>query len=179
MKTQSIKEKQKKAFEVMKGDFKYKNPMQAPRLSKVVISVATGRAHDPKRNELVADRLSKITGQKASLRGAKKSVASFKIREGDPIGVMVTLRGKRMYGFLDKLVNVAIPRMKDFRGLEKKSIDEMGNFTTGLKEHTIFTETSNEDLRDVFGMAVTVVTTGKKKEETAVFLELLGFPFKK
>ncbi len=176
---ENIKDKEKKAYLSMKDEFGYKNPMQAPRLMKVVISSGTGKSKDPKRNDLVVDRLTKITGQKPSLRGAKKSIASFKVREGDPVGVMVTLRTGRMYGFLDKLINVAIPRMKDFRGLEAKAIDEIGNYTMGLREHTIFTEATNEDLKDVFGLAITVVTTAKSAKEAKAFLDLLGFPFKK
>jgi len=176
---ENIKDKEKKAFAEMKSGFGYKNPMQAPRLVKVIISSGTGKSKDPKRNELVLDRLTKITGQKPSLRGAKKSIASFKVREGDPVGVMVTLRTGRMYGFLDKLINVAIPRMKDFRGLEPKAIDEIGNYTMGLREHTIFTEATNEDLKDVFGLAITIVTTSKSAKEAKAFLDFLGFPFKK
>ncbi|MCX6738510.1 MAG: 50S ribosomal protein L5 [Candidatus Parcubacteria bacterium] len=176
---ETIKDREKKAFELMKSEFGYKNPMQAPRLAKVIISSGTGKSKDPKRNDLVIDRLTKITGQKPSLRGAKKSIASFKVREGDPVGVMVTLRSGRMYGFLDKLINVAIPRMKDFRGLETKAIDEIGNYTMGLREHTIFTEATNEDLKDVFGLAITVVTTAKNAKEAKAFLDILGFPFKK
>jgi large subunit ribosomal protein L5 len=176
---ENIKTKEKKAFAVMKTEFGYKNPMQAPRLVKVVVSSGTGKSKDPKRNDLVVDRLTKITGQKPSLRGAKKSIASFKVREGDPVGVTITLRTGRMYGFLDKLIDVAIPRMKDFRGLDTKAIDEIGNYTMGLREHTIFTETSNEDLKDVFGLAITVVTTAKNAKEAKAFLDILGFPFKK
>lgn len=175
----TIKSRQAKAFDAMKGAFGYKNRMQAPRLVKVVVSVGVGKAKDPKKNELVSDRLAKITGQKPSVRGAKKSIASFKVRQGDPVGVMVTLRGERMRKFLDKVINIAIPRMKDLRGLERKSIDEIGNYTFGIKEHTIFTETANEDLKDVFSMAVTLVTTAKNKKEAEAFLELLGMPFKK
>ncbi len=176
---ETIKDREKKAFELMKSEFGYTNTMQAPRLVKVIVSSGTGKSKDPKRNDLVIDRLTKITGQKPSLRGAKKSIASFKVREGDPVGVMVTLRSGRMYGFLDKLINVAIPRMKDFRGLEAKAIDEIGNYTMGLREHTIFTEATNEDLKDVFGLAITVVTTAKNAKEAKAFLDILGFPFKK
>lgn len=175
----TIQEKQKNAYESMRSAYGYKNPMQAPKLAKVVVSVGVGKARDPKRNTLVMDRLAQITGQKPSLRGAKKSIASFKVRQGDPVGVTVTLRGERMRKFLDKLINIAIPRMKDFRGLSRKGIDELGNLTIGIKEHTIFTETSNEDLKDVFGMAITVVTTAKNKKEAEDFFELLGFPCKK
>ena len=112
----SVKEKQKEAFDVMKGEFGYKNKLAVPRLVKVVVSSATGRAKDKKRNELVMAHLTKITGQKPSLRSAKKSIATFKVRQGDQIGVAVTLRGARMEGFLDKFINVAVPRTRDFRG---------------------------------------------------------------
>jgi hypothetical protein len=109
----------------------------------------------------------------------KMSVASFKTREGDPIGVAVTLRGARMFGFLDKVLNVSLPRTKDFRGLNRTSVDDIGNMTFGIKEHTIFPEIKDEELKDVFGMAVTMVTTAKTKEEATAFFELIGIPFKK
>jgi large subunit ribosomal protein L5 len=125
------------------------------------------------------DRLAKITGQKPATRGAKKSIASFKIRIGDPIGVMVTLRGARMYGFLDKLINVAIPRTKDFRGIERKVVDNIGNMTMSVKEHTIFPETGDEDIKDIFGLGITIVSTAKNKAEATDFFELIGIPFKK
>lgn len=177
----SVQEIQKASFEKLKNEFNYKNVMAAPHLQKVVISVATGTAvkKDRKRNEFVMDRLSKITGQKATLRKAKKSVASFKTREGDPIGVAVTLRGARMFGFVDKLLNVTLPRTKDFRGINRTSVDNIGNITFGIKEHTIFPEIKDEELKDVFGMAVTLVTTAKTKEEATRFFELIGIPFKK
>jgi large subunit ribosomal protein L5 len=178
---ETTKEKQKKSFGVMKTAFKYKSSMSAPKLTKVVVAVGTGSGikRDKDRNKFIMDRLAKITGQKPSVRGAKKSIASFKVREGDPIGVMVTLRGARMYGFLDKLINVAIPRTKDFRGIERKIVDNIGNLTMSIKEHTIFPETGDEDIKDIFGMAVTIVTTAKTKAEATQFFELLGFPFKK
>lgn len=163
----------------MKGQFGYKNPMQAPRLVKVVISTGVGSLKDKKKLELIADRLSKITGQKPAPRSAKKAIATFKSREGDLVGYQVTLRGSRMCEFLDKLLNVALPRTKDFRGLKGESIDEMGNYTIGVKEHTIFPETSDEELKDVFGLAITVVTTSNDKKVTRAFLEYLGFPLKK
>jgi large subunit ribosomal protein L5 len=177
----SVKEVEKKAFEQLSKEFGYTNVMAAPRLTKVVISVATGSAmkKDRHRNDLVLDRLAKITGQKATLRKAKKSVASFKTREGDKIGVAVTLRGDRMFGFLDKTLNVALPRTKDFRGVNRTSVDNIGNITFGIKEHTIFPEIKDEELKDIFGMAVTVVTTAKTKEEATRFFELIGIPFKK
>jgi len=177
----SVKEKEKKAFESLKEKFNYKNPFVAPRLVKVVVSSGTGKMSqsDKKRNEFVADRLSKITGQKLSPRVAKKSIASFKVRQGDTIGFSATLRGKRMYGFLDKLLNVALPRTRDFRGILLNAIDEMGNITIGVKEHIVFPETVDEELKDIFGIAITVVTTAKNKEEARAFFKHLGFPFRK
>lgn len=161
--------------------FGYKSKLQAPRLMKVVVSVGTGSAVKkmPNRNETVADRLAKITGQKPALRGAKQSIASFKIRQGDPVGLSVTLRGARMQHFLDKLIHIALPRTKDFRGIDPKAVDEMGNLTIGIKEHTIFPETSDEDLRDVFGLSVTLVSSARKKETAHAFFTHLGIPFKK
>ena len=175
----SIKEKQAGAFDAMKADFGYKAKLAAPRLVKVVVSATTGRAKDKNRNEMVMGRIAKITGQKPSLRSAKKSIAAFKLREGDKIGVAVTLRGARMIGFLDTFFNVAIPRTRDFRGYDKKSIDEMGNLTLGVKEQTIFPEVADEDVKDLFGLAVTIVTTAKTKEEAARFFEIIGTPLKK
>jgi len=174
-----IKDKEKKVFETLKGTFKYKNVMQAPKLSKVVVSVGVGSVKDKKKIQLIENRLAKITGQKAAVRVAKKSIASFKSRQGDISGYQITLRGSRMREFLDKLLNIAFPRTKDFRGLSAKGIDEMGNFSIGIKEHTIFPETSDEELKDVFGMSIVIVTTSKTKEETKALLDVLGFPFKK
>lgn len=175
-----VKELEKNTFKALKDTLGISNIMAAPRIEKVVISVGVGRlTKDKKRLELIEDRLALITGQKAAARGAKKSVAAFKIRQGDKIGFQVTLRGPRMYDFLDKLIHVALPRTRDFRGLSAKAIDEMGNFTIGIKENTIFPETSDEDLRDVFGFAITVVTTAKDKKSAEVFLRHLGFPLQK
>jgi large subunit ribosomal protein L5 len=173
--------KQASAYEKMKADFGYTNVNASPKITKVVISVATGSdmKKDRNRNKLVLDRLTKITGQLPALRKAKKSVASFKLREGEEIGVMVTLRGKRMYSFLDKLFTVSLPRTKDFRGINRSGIDMMGNFTFGIKEHTIFPEIQDEEIKDVFGMAVTLVTTAKNKDEAGAFLDILELPFKK
>ena len=154
--------------------------MQTPRVKKVVVSVGVGKmAKDKQKVDLVADRLAKITGQKPSPRGAKKAIASYKTRVGDKVGLVVTLRGKRALDFLNRLVHVALPRTKDFKGLSKEAIDEMGNYTLGIKEHTVFPETADEELKDVFGMAVTVVTSAKNKKEALSYLSHLGFPFKK
>ncbi len=178
---ETTKQKEKKVFNTLKSKYGYKSTMAAPHFVKVVVASGTGTGikRNKDYNEFIMDRLAKITGQKPSTRSAKKSVASFKIRQGDPIGVMVTLRGARMYGFLDKLINVAIPRTKDFRGINRKSVDDIGNMTMSIKEHTIFPETGDEELKDVFGMAVTMVTTAKTKEEATDFFEAMGVPFKK
>jgi large subunit ribosomal protein L5 len=177
----TVKEKAQKSYEILKPKFGYKNTMAAPRLLKVIVSSGTGAAmkRNNKHNELVADRFSKVTGQKAATKGAKQSIASFKIRQGDPVGVMVTLRGPRMYAFLEKFLNIALPRTKDFRGYNSSSVDSIGNLTLGIKEHTIFPETADEDIKDVFGLSVTLVSSAKTKEEGIAFFELLGVPFKK
>lgn len=175
---QLTKEKQKRAFEALKGALSYTNPMQAAQIEKVVVSTGTGKIVDKSKLELIPDRLAKITGQKAAPRGAKKSIATFKVRQGDTVGYQVTLRGARMRDFLDRLLNIALPRTRDFRGLSPDSIDEMGNLSIGIREHTVFPETADEDLKDVFGFAVTVVTTAKTREEARVLLEHLGFPLK-
>lgn len=177
----TTKELEQGAYEQLKGQFGYTNKLSAPRLTKVVISVGTGSGlrKDRNRNTLVIDRLTKITGQKAALRAAKKSVASFKLRQGEAIGAIVTLRGKRMYDFLDKLIHVSFPRTKDFRGIPETNVDSLGNMTTGIKEHTIFPEIHDEELKDVFSMAISIVTTAKGCEEALAFFKLLGMPFKK
>ena len=177
----TVKEKENMVFEKMKNNFHYKNVMATPKMQKVVLNVGTGTAmkKDKNKNETISDRLAKITGQKSTTRGAKQSVASFKTRQGDPIGVVVTLRGKRMYAFLEKFINVALPRTKDFRGISRNSVDDIGNLTIGVKEHTIFPETADEDIKDVFGMSVTLVCTAKNKKEGTALFELLGIPFKK
>ena len=181
MKHTTVKEKEAEAFQKMKSVFHYKNVMAAPKLKKIVLNVGTGTGikKDKNRNDFVSDRLAKITGQKPANRGAKKSISSFKVRQGDPIGVIVTLRGKKMYAFLEKLVNIALPRTKDFRGINRSVVDNIGNLTIGIKEHTIFPETADEDIKDVFGLAITLVSTAKNKEEGMAFFELLGIPFKK
>ena len=169
---ETLKEKSKK----IPG---YKNPMQQPRISKVVISVGVGSFKDKNKFKIVEDRLARITGQKAAPRGAKISIASFKSRTGDIVGYQVTLRGARMFEFLDRLVHIALPRTKDFRGIPLTAADEMGNYTLGIKEHNIFPETTDEELKDVFGLAITIVTTAKSKDEVIKLLTHLGFPFKK
>lgn len=176
---ETIKQKQEKAFDALKEQFGYTNVMQTPRLQKVVVSSGVGKIRGDKRKaELIADQLAVITGQKALVRPAKKSIASFKVREGQLSGYQVTLRGPRMHAFLDKLIHVALPRTRDFRGI-KGNMDAMGNYTLGIKENAIFPETADQDIKDVFGLSVTVVTTAKTPEETKAYLTYLGFPFKK
>ena len=174
-----VKEKQNKTFESLGKKLGYVNKMQAPKVEKVVVSIGIGSLKDKKKIDLISDRLQKITGQKPAIRESKKSIAAFRVREGDPVGFQVTLCGKRMFDFLDKLFNVALPRARDFRGLSRKAVDDMGNYSIGLKEHVIFPETSDEDIKDVFGMAITIVTTAAGKEEAISFLEHIGLPLKK
>lgn len=175
----SLKEKQNKAFAALKETLGLKNVMQTPKVMKVVLSSGTGSFKDKNKNKIVEDRLTKLSGQKVMLKIAKKSVATFKVRQGDPVGYQVTLRGQRMFDFLNKLVYIALPRTKDFRGLSSNAIDSMGNFTIGMKENTVFPENADEELKDVFGLAVTIVTNLHDKKSAKAFLEYLGFPFKK
>lgn len=174
-----LKEKMNTAFDALKKDFGYTNVMQTPKVTKVVVSTGTGKVDDKGRLEIIKDRLAAITGQKASPRPAKQSIASFKLREGDIIGYQVTLRGPRMHDFLNKLIHVALPQTRDFRGLKVTAIDEMGNITLGIKEHSIFPETADEDLKDVFSLAVTIVTTAKNKAEAEALLRHIGLPLQK
>lgn len=170
------KQKQQTAYAALSGDFGYTSPMQGPRIEKIVVSTGVGKKRDKKQLELIEDRLTKITGQKPSLRPARMSIASFKVREGDTVGMQVTLRGARMFDFIDKVIHIALPRTRDFRGLKATAIDSMGNLTIGIKDNTIFPETSDEDLKDVFGLAITVVTTAKSKAEAEAFFRHLGLP---
>ncbi len=175
-----VKEKTKKAFDKLKEMGKVSNIMEAPKLQKVVVSVGAGRSKDDKRKmSVIEDRLAKITGQKAAPAPAKKSIASFKVRAGETIGYRVTLRGDRMYDFIDKLIDIAIPRTKDFRGIKPSAVDQMGNLTLGIKEHIIFPETGDEELNDIFGLSVTLTTSAKNRDDAKVFFEEIGIPFKK
>ena len=175
----TTKQKVKDSYKDLKEKLGLKNVMQTPTIEKVVISSGVGSFSDKKKIDLAIDRLSKIIGQKPVRKGAKKSIATFKTREGDTVGLQATLRGEKMWSFLDKLLNIALPRTKDFRGIPLNSIDDMGNYTLGIKEHTVFAETADEDLKDVFGFAATVVTNLDSKEDTLEFLRYIGFPFKK
>ncbi len=160
--------------------FKYKNPMQAPRLEKIVVNCGAGEiARDSKLMDIIMNDLAIITGQKPQIRRAKKSVSNFKIRKGMPVGLRVTLRGDRMYEFLERLISVAIPRIRDFRGLSPDSFDGRGNYTFGVTEQLIFPEIEYDKVQSVFGMDITLVTTAKTDEEGRELLKLLGMPFKR
>ncbi len=174
----TFNERKKAVYGALKERFGYKNTMQAPTLQKIVISTGVGKISDPKKIELIQDRLAKITGQKAAPRGAKKSIASFKIREGDVVGYQITLRGDKMRDFFEKLVHIALPRMRDFRGLKPTAIDELGNLTIGITEHTIFPETSDEEQKDIFGFAITLVTSAGSREEAEAFFRHMGVPLR-
>lgn len=158
--------------------FGFTSPMQAPRLSKIVINMGIGEGtQDPKLVEAAAKDLAAITGQKPSVRRAKKSIANFKLRAGVPVGAMVTLRGERMYEFFDRLVSVAIPRIRDFRGVPARSFDGRGNYTLGIREQIIFPEINYDKVVKVFGMDVTIVTTAANDEQARELLSLMGMPF--
>ena len=171
-------EKQKNMMAALKERFGYTNPMQTPKIMKIVVSTGVGSISDKTKRELIEKRLAKITGQKPRATQNKKSIASFKTRQGDLAGYQVTLRGNRMNMFLDKLIHIVLPRTRDFRGLSPKGIDDMGNYTFSIKEHTVFPETADEDIKDVFGMAVTIVTNAKTKEECEALLRELGMPLR-
>ncbi len=173
---ETVQNKLQSTYAALKDQYGYQNVMQAPTLEKVVVAVGTGKVQDKSKVQLIADRLARITGQKAAPRPARKSIASFKLREGDIIGYQVTLRGARMRDFLDKLIHVALPQTRDFRGIKPTAIDEMGNITIGISDHTIFPETADEELKDVFSLAVTLVTTTSSKTEAESLLRHLGVP---
>ena len=160
-------------------EFGYKNVMAVPKVTKVVVNMGLGEAtSNAKVVDVGADELSKITGQKAAVRKAKKSIAQFKVRQGMPIGAMVTLRGDRMYEFLDRLMNIALPRVRDFRGVSPKGFDGRGNYTLGLKDQLIFLEIDYLKVDKGRGMNVSVVTTAKTDEEARKLLQFMGMPFR-
>ena len=162
----------------MTEKFGYTNPMQVPRLDKIVLNMGVGEAtQDKKKVEVAAQEMTAIAGQKAVITKAKKSIAQFKLREGMPVGCKVTLRRERMYEFLDRFVTIALPRVRDFRGLSDKSFDGRGNYATGLKEQLIFPEISYDKIDKIRGMDVIVATTAKTDEEARELLRLFGFPF--
>ena len=159
--------------------FGYQNEMQVPRIEKVVINMGVGEATgDSKKPSVAAEDLALIAGQKPVITRARKSIAGFKVREGMPIGAKVTLRKNRMYEFLDRLVNVALPRVRDFRGLSPKSFDGRGNFAMGIKEHIVFPEINYDKVDQIWGMDIIVCTTAKTDDEARALLKAFNFPFR-
>src|SRR5579859_5866600 len=157
-----------------------KNPMAVPQLSKIVINIGVRNAvGDKKAVDAVGDILGQITGQKPKITKAKKSIAQFKVRQGDKIGVVVTMRGKRMYTFFDKLINVVLPRIKDFHGVKKDSFDPKGNYTLGIIEYSVFPEIDTGKIDRIQGLEISIVTTARSKEEGQSLLTALGMPFQK
>jgi large subunit ribosomal protein L5 len=170
---------QKECVPKLMQEFRYTSPMQAPRLEKVVVNMGLGEAiQNIKLLDSAAQELATITGQKPVVTRARKSIAAFKLREGMPIGCMVTLRRSRMYNFMDKLVNVVLPRVRDFRGLSDKAFDGRGNYTLGIKEQIIFPEIDYDKIDKIKGMNITIVTTAQTDEEGKHLLKLLGMPFR-
>ena len=165
--------------EKLMEQFGYKNPMQVPRIDNVVLNMGVGEAvNDRKKVDLAAADMAAIAGQKAVITHARKSIATYKLRENQPIGCKVTLRRTRMYEFLDRLVNIALPRVRDFRGLNPKSFDGRGNYTIGIKEHLIFPEIDYDKVESTLGMDIVVCTTAKNDEEARALLAAFNFPFR-
>lgn len=179
--TSRLKEKyENEVTKYMLEKFEYENIMQVPKLEKVIINIGLGEAKDnPKALESAVKDLTIISGQKPVVTVAKKSIANFKLREGHKIGCKVTLRGKKMYDFLDKLMNVALPRVRDFRGVKATSFDGRGNYALGLKEQLIFPEIEYDKVDAIRGMDIIIVTTANTDEEAKAFLEKMGMPFAK
>ncbi|MDQ0232975.1 50S ribosomal protein L5 [Metabacillus malikii] len=176
-----LKEKyQKEITPALMNKFSYKSVMQAPKLEKIVINMGVGDAvSNSKALDVAVEELAQITGQKPVITKAKKSIAGFRLREGMPIGAKVTLRGERMYQFLDKLISVSLPRVRDFRGVSKKSFDGRGNYTLGVKEQLIFPEIDYDKVNKVRGMDIVIVTTANTDEEARELLTQFGMPFQK
>lgn len=170
----------KEVFGALKEKFQYQNVMEVPKLTKITVNMGLGEAKDnPKIMETACAEMARITGQKPVVTKARKSIANFKIREGNPIGCKVTLRGDNMYVFADKLFNIALPRVRDFKGVSRNSFDGRGNYSMGLKEQLIFPEISYDEVDMIKGMNIVFTTTAKTDEEAQALLELLGMPFAK
>jgi large subunit ribosomal protein L5 len=162
----------------LKEEFDYDNVMGVPRIQKIVINVGAGEAiDDQKIIDQIVENLGKITGQRPTVTRAKKSISNFKLREGMPIGAKVTLRGKIMYEFIDRFINLALPRTRDFQGIPDKSFDGRGNYTVGIKEHSIFPEIDTDEVNTVHGMDITFVTSAETDEEAFALLKHIGLPF--
>jgi large subunit ribosomal protein L5 len=170
---------QNEAIAGLRKEFGYTNIMAVPKITKVVVNMGLGEAtSNAKIIDVAADELARVTGQKAVTRRAKKSIAQFKVRQGMPIGTTVTLRGERMFEFLDRLIGIALPRVRDFRGISPKGFDGRGNYTLGLKDQLIFPEIDYMKVDKTRGMNISVVTTAKTDEEARKLLQLVGFPFR-
>ena len=169
----------KEVIPALKAQFKYKNVMQVPKMEKIVVNVSTADAlTEPKVLEAAQKEIAAITGQRPVITKAKKSIAGFKLREGQKIGVAVTLRREKMYEFYDRLINLALPRVRDFRGLSPKAFDGKGNYTLGLKEQIVFPEINYDKIDKTRGMNITIVTTAKTDEEGRALLAHMGLPFR-
>lgn len=176
----NIEELYRKAVPQLTKKFEYSNPFEVPRLKKIIVNMGVGEAKDDKKAlEAAVNDLTAITGQKPAITRARKSVAGFNLREGLPIGCKVTLRRTRMYEFFDRLVNVAIPRIKDFRGLNPRSFDGRGNYSFGVEEQVIFPEVDYDKIEKLSGMDITIVTTAKTDEEARELVMLLGMPLRR
>jgi large subunit ribosomal protein L5 len=170
----------KEVAKKLQDEFKIKNPMAVPKLEKIVLNMGMGEAiSNSKILDTAVDELTTIAGQKPVVTKAKKSIASFKLRQGVPIGTMVTLRGEKMYEFLDRLMNIALPRVRDFRGVPTRSFDGRGNYTLGIRDHVIFPEIDLTKVDKSKGMNITIVTTAKNDEQARYLLRELGMPFTK
>ena len=168
-----------KIRKALRDEFKYENEMQVPRIDKIVVNMGVGEATgDSKKPTVAAEDLARITGQKAVVTRARKSIAGFKVRENMPIGAKVTLRKERMYEFLDRLVTIALPRVRDFRGLNPKSFDGRGNYAMGIKEHIVFPEINYDQVDQIWGMDVIVCTTARTDDEARALLKAFNFPFR-
>lgn len=169
----------KEVVPALREKFGYKNIMAVPKIEKAIVNIGLSRAlKDPKLLERIQNDIAVVTGQKPAVRKAKKSISGFKVRQGMDVGMLVTLRGKRMYDFLEKLVNIALPRTRDFRGIEEKKVDSFGNLNLGIKEQNVFPEIEFESTKDLFSFQITVTTTAKEHEKGVALFKLMGFPIK-
>lgn len=178
--TSRLKDKyQKEVVPALMEQFQYSNVMEVPKVDKIVINMGVGEAKENKKLlDSAVNELGLITGQKPIVTQARKSIANFKLREGMSIGTKVTLRGEKMYDFLDKLMNISLPRVRDFRGVSPKSFDGRGNYALGIKEQLIFPEINYDDVENIRGLDIVIVTTAETDEEGKAFLQLMGMPFR-
>ncbi len=179
MMTNIIEQYRKTVIPALQKEFGIENVMAVPKLSKVTLNIGVGRLHkEDKTLARIAKDLEILSGQKPVYRNSKKSIASFKVREGVPVGISVTLRGQRMYDFINRLTNIALPRSKDFRGIEARNVDNAGNLNLGIRESSIFPELNYENVKDIFSLQVTVTTTARTQAQGISLLTQLGFPIK-